>query len=444
MLPVLRARIPKDALAWAEAETGVPRDKIAEVAREIRRAGSAFASHVWRNTAAGNLGGWQVSRCLELLSVLVGAVGTKGGTLPNTWNKFVPAPFMRPGPQSVWSELLFPREYPFSHYEMSYLLPHLLREGRGKLSTYFTRVYNPVWTNPDGTAWMEMLTNEAMIGLHAALTPTWSETAMFADYVLPMGHGPERHDIQSQETQSGKWLGFRQPVLRVARERMGETFEHTYQANPGEVWEEDEFWMNLSWRVDPDGKLGVRKFFESPIGRGSGSRSTNIIVGSSRTRCRGSPRKRGKLGFRRWTTCAATAPSSSRVRTTRASRSRSTHRWHRRPRPTRNRESSRKMGKRWGRRRRDPLCGIPDAIAQARDLLAHDGRVGLARVRDALLYRIAREREGDGPLEGEYPLIPTFRLPTLIHTRSGNAKWLYELSNTNPLWVHPIDAKSWD
>jgi anaerobic selenocysteine-containing dehydrogenase len=43
--------------------------------------------------------------------------------------------------------------------------------------------------------------------------------------------------------------------------------------------------------------------------------------------------------------------------------------------------------------------------------------------------------------KGEYCLVPTFRLPTLIHTRSGNSKWLYELSNTNPVWIHPEDAE---
>jgi anaerobic selenocysteine-containing dehydrogenase len=42
--------------------------------------------------------------------------------------------------------------------------------------------------------------------------------------------------------------------------------------------------------------------------------------------------------------------------------------------------------------------------------------------------------------KGEMVLLPTFRLPTLIHTRSGNAKWLYEISHTNPLWLHPEDA----
>jgi anaerobic selenocysteine-containing dehydrogenase len=41
----------------------------------------------------------------------------------------------------------------------------------------------------------------------------------------------------------------------------------------------------------------------------------------------------------------------------------------------------------------------------------------------------------------EFLLLPTFRLPTLIHTRSGNAKWLYEISHSNPLWLHPRDAE---
>src|SRR5205814_3067006 len=127
------------------------------------------------------------------LNVLTGSVGTPGGTSPNLWDKFVPAPYIRPAPRDVWNELLWPAEWPLSHYEMSFLLPHFLKEGRGKLDVYFTRVYNPVWTNPDGMTWMEVLRDEALVGLHAALTPTWNETAAFADYVLPMGHAGERH-----------------------------------------------------------------------------------------------------------------------------------------------------------------------------------------------------------------------------------------------------------
>ena len=42
---------------------------------------------------------------------------------------------------------------------------------------------------------------------------------------------------------------------------------------------------------------------------------------------------------------------------------------------------------------------------------------------------------------GEMVLLPNFRLPTLIHTRSANAKWLYELSHRNPVWMNPLDAE---
>ena len=43
--------------------------------------------------------------------------------------------------------------------------------------------------------------------------------------------------------------------------------------------------------------------------------------------------------------------------------------------------------------------------------------------------------------KGEMILLPNFRLPTLIHTRSANAKWLYEISHKNPIWIHPTDAE---
>ncbi|MCA9290424.1 MAG: molybdopterin-dependent oxidoreductase, partial [Phycisphaerales bacterium] len=248
----------------AAAECGVDAATVVAVAHEIGRAGTAFATHIWRNAAAGNLGGWQIVRSLQLLVVLMGAVDTKGGTGLNSSHKFVPAPFSKPAPQRVWNELLFPLEYPIAHHELSYLLPHFLTEGRGRVAAYFTRVYNPVWTNPDGMMWEQVLRDESLIELHGAMTPTWNETAQYADYVLPMGHGPERHDLMSQETHAARWISFRQPVVRRARERVGEHVELTYDANPGEVWEEDEFWIALSWAIDEDGSLGIRRHFESP------------------------------------------------------------------------------------------------------------------------------------------------------------------------------------
>jgi anaerobic selenocysteine-containing dehydrogenase len=43
--------------------------------------------------------------------------------------------------------------------------------------------------------------------------------------------------------------------------------------------------------------------------------------------------------------------------------------------------------------------------------------------------------------KNECVLVPTFRLPNLIHSRSGNAKWLVEIAHRNPIWIHTSDAE---
>src|ERR1035441_5183810 len=77
---------------FAAAESGIGAGTLAEIAEVVADAGTRFSCHSWRSAAAGNLGGWQVSRTLFLISALLGAVATEGGTFPNAWNKFVPRP----------------------------------------------------------------------------------------------------------------------------------------------------------------------------------------------------------------------------------------------------------------------------------------------------------------------------------------------------------------
>ncbi|MBK7877039.1 MAG: molybdopterin-dependent oxidoreductase [Planctomycetes bacterium] len=425
----------------AEKECGVAKETIVAVAREIGKAGSAFASHVWRNAASGNLGGWQVARCLQFVGVLVGAVGTPGGTNLNVQNKFVPPPFLKPPPQNVWSELLFPPEWPLAHHELSYLLPHLIQDGRGKLAAYFTRVYNPVWTNPDGMVWEQVLRDETKIELHAALTPTWNETAQYADYVLPMGHGAERHDLMSQETHAAKWISFRQPVQRVLRERRGEKIEWTYQSNPGEVWEEDEFWIALSWRIDPDGSLGVRKYYESPYRKGERITVTEYYQWIFENTVPGLPDEAKKHGM---TPLEYMQKHGAFLVSTDVYEAHQKKLAEKELEGTERDEATRTVTK-GGK----PAGVIVDGAVRAgfatpskrlelySPTMAEWGwpEYALPAYIESHIHRKHLKRE-----QGEYALVPTFRLPTLIHTRSGNAKWLYELSNSNPVWVHPEDA----
>ena len=450
----------------AEEVSGVPAAQIREIASIIGAHPTKFASHNWRAAGAGNLGGWQTARCLFFLNVLTGSVGTVGGTSGNGWNKFKPhAPL---GAQKIehWNEMSWPREYPLSYHEMSILLPHFLNERRGKLDTYFTRVYNPVWTNPDGFSWMEALLDPSKVECHVALTPTWSETALFADYVLPMGVGSERHDLASFETHAGRWIGFRQPVIRRFAELEGKSLDkdsRTHEFNPGEVWEENEFWIDLSWRIDPDGQLGVREHFESRAEPGQpmtvdeyyGLIFAEEVPGLAEAAAAAS---QTPLEFMR-DRGAFAVPTDPYLPHERLVDPASVQDC---------------VLDESGVFRKPRTAGLFDGSEEAfthttlaplgdgSPAVEIDGEIkeGFPTPSKKLeLYSTTLADWGwpeyatptwipshvhweDLDLDGqERILLPTFRIPTLIHTRSANSKWLNELSHRHPLWIHPEDAE---
>ncbi|MEM7539478.1 MAG: molybdopterin-dependent oxidoreductase [Chloroflexota bacterium] len=436
----------------AAEEAQIPIDRIEETAEYIANCEGKLATHTWRSASVGNLGGWQVSRCLFFLNVLTGSVGNKGGTSGNSWNKFTPKAFKTPPGPDTWQDLHLPNEWPFAHYEMSFILPHFLEEGRGDIDVYFSRVYNPMWINPDGFMWLKHLRNEDTMKCHIAMTPTWNESAWFADYVLPMGHASERHDLMSQETHSGQWIAFRQPVRRVALEKLGRPVKFTYESNPGEVWEENEFWIELSARMDPDGSMGIRQWFESPYREGEIITIDEYYQWIFENSVPGLPEAAEKEGLeplaymRKYGVFEVTAenyvPYEKVVKGVDLTVERS-------------------------------LNGSSVVQVDDRNHVYKDGKpVGVAIddvVREGFKTPSKKlelfsptmhnwgwtEREYTIPWvlkshvhpdhinrnKGEMLLLPNFRLPTLIHTRSANAKWLYEISHKNPVWMHPSDAR---
>jgi anaerobic selenocysteine-containing dehydrogenase len=452
---------------YAERECGIPAPTIVRVARLIGQAGTKFCSHTWRGAASAHLGGWQVSRCLMLLHMLTGSAGTEGGCLPAGWQKYKASLLDVPPPQSHWNELHWPREFPLAHYEMSFLLPHFLKDGRGRIDTYFTRVFNPVWTYPDGFTWMDVLRDESRIGLHVALTPTWNETALFADYVLPMGHGPERHDLNTYETHSGTWIAFRQPVLRAHARAEGRAVRDTRDVNPGEVWEEDEFWIALCWAIDPDGALGVRKYFESRRTPGQ-MLTVDEYYQHLLDRVPGLPHAAQQAGLSTLDYMRKFGAFEIKKRE---------YLRHERPlaqsdlagaavdshtgvftkngaavgvsiddgttivegfaTPSRRIEFYSPTLVEWGW----PEFSVPGYI------LSHIYEPVAPPVGDAPAGDTRRGPRATEPAPGrtgsrlECCLLPTFRLPTLIHTRSGSAKWLNEISQHNPIWMHTTDAR---
>ncbi len=490
---------------WAAEETKVPLDRIEKLYELVLWAGDRITSYFWRAQAAGNRGGWMnAGRSGLFFLALCGAIGGVGGVGWHHWHVlgvggkgYAATIGKKPKPVDDWNELLWPPEWPLSTYELSFLLPHLLSDDQwrekwakrglkipGKLKVWISKIYNPVWINPDGFRWIEVLRDENKMELTVNLSPTWSETNWFVDYILPVGLAGERHDNQSAETKPERWTAFRQPVLRVALMKMGwrpkvpwrATLEAHIKAGLGEVWEENEFWINLAWAIDPDGKLGIRKYWESkkhpgkPVtieewynaafgtlpnlkkiceelgttpyeymrDRGAWTEETNVYNVHERE-IPYDPEKNAIKVKGKWiplSECEIDEDTGAvYLKHHNADKYHSERHtiavkkdgkflvgWHT---PTGHLEFYSKTFVEWNW----PEYAIPIYPKDDED------RKKLIHITTHVHHSYIEE-------ENAFVLNPIFRLPYNIHTRSVNAKWLMEISqNHNPVWIYEGDAK---
>jgi anaerobic selenocysteine-containing dehydrogenase len=269
--------------------------------------------------------------------------------------------------------------------------------------------------------------------------------------------------VHSYEQYDGQWVGFRQPVLRTARAHLGQRVADTRAANPGEVWEENEFWIELSWRIDPDGALGIRRWFESQENPGTkltvdeyyGWMFANSVPGlPERAAAEGlTPleymRRYGAFEVRRRVGAVheqeVPRDELDGVHVTRAGRV-----YTRAPKPAHPNIVPQPVIEDDAEGRRP--VGVLHAGRVLRGFPTPSGRLEFwsRTLTDwgwpeyAFPAYIRSHIHPDHLEPGQMPLIPTFRLPVQIHTRSGNAKWLDEIAHTNPLWLHPRDAAGLD
>ena len=225
------------------------------------------------------------------------------------------------------------------------------------------------------------------------------------------------------------------------------------------MWEENEFWIELSWRIDPDGSLGIRQYHESrarpgekltvdeyygwmfehsvpglperaaaeglsplawmrrygafEISRGQGAEHEQPVPSGELTGMAVSP------GGRVYTTAPPSQPANIVPVGT--------------PGPDDQ-----------GRR---PAGVMIDGVVR-RGFPTPSGRLEFWSAtlaawgwpEHALPGYIRSHVHPSALAPGQLVLLSTFRLPTQIHTRSANSKWLDELSHTNPVWIHPADA----
>ena len=119
----------------AAEESGVPIEKLKTARGDRTRSRTPGAS--WHRTsgagpATGNLGGWQIARAtgVRLRAVRL-ASATRGARIAEQrGTSSCPKAFDEAAePQTIWNELLYPKEYPLAFHELSPILPYLV-DGR--------------------------------------------------------------------------------------------------------------------------------------------------------------------------------------------------------------------------------------------------------------------------------------------------------------------------
>ena len=244
---------------FAEKESGVPAEKIIDIAIEFAKASPKCCTMSNRGSAK-HYNGVQADRAIRLLDVLVGNVGRPGGFCLSTlrmWeNRYgqnglpnIVQPEPRPSkvkpflpgttrfnelPAEVkervrnfppewqnkyYGELATPSEYPLSWHwypmRVGQLVYPYIKEGRAKVEMYMSYTLGASYGYPEAKVAREVLLDEKLIPFHVAIDIGYSEQASFADIILPEATSLERWDAHSTNCYGlVPYTGIRQPMVK--------------------------------------------------------------------------------------------------------------------------------------------------------------------------------------------------------------------------------------
>jgi formate dehydrogenase len=172
-----------------QARTGVPAEVVRRLARDFANADSA--------TAYGRCGtnrgrhGTLVAYLLDALNVVTGNLDRPGGSIIGSTP--IPAAFLK-RQDTYASKRTRIGNFPdaFGMVCSAVMAAEMTTPGHGQLRAFFTIAGNPLLTTPDGAGLARALEG---LDLHVAIELYISDTAQYADYILPGTTFYEREDI---------------------------------------------------------------------------------------------------------------------------------------------------------------------------------------------------------------------------------------------------------
>ena len=227
---------------FAELESGMRAKDIRRIAREFATTKPA-TTFSYRGPCKHVYGAYQEA-AIHMLNVITGNVEKRGGyCLPRGMGW--PQPEPKPPKGQTPSVLAAPPLYPLASHHVSTHTPYMVMNGEAKVSVWMSYYDNPVYTYPSSHVWKHYLTDEKLVPFLVSFSPYMSETTELADLIIPDVTYLERHDPESMPSGLYPCLSIRQPVIKPLAGT--QEFRQTL--------------IDVIHKVDPDGSLGIKKYF---------------------------------------------------------------------------------------------------------------------------------------------------------------------------------------
>jgi thiosulfate reductase/polysulfide reductase chain A len=216
-LEALQAFVQPYTPQWAAEETGLQAEAIVEFTHDLAKAKPAVVWHPgWMNARYRN--SFYMSRSAYIINALLGAIGAKGGLpLANS-----PGEVGRKGLKKLVD--LFPKPpekradgvgWRYPHFDAGPGLLHLAYKAMETAEPYPLKAYiayrhDPLMAFPDPERLKQVFQK---LDLLVAVTFSWSDTAWFADVVLPLSPYLERESILAAKNGLKPYFFLRQRAL---------------------------------------------------------------------------------------------------------------------------------------------------------------------------------------------------------------------------------------
>lgn len=188
----------------AEKVSGLKQEDIERIAREFAQTQPAVA--LSGGGISKHVDGTQNVRCILLLNALVGNIDRKGGCLlPRKLD------LKEPSPQPPEAEFL-------ENVTISEAISRAKKEN-SKIGLYLCYQANPAYSYPQGRSTIELLKDETSICQLIVIDTHLSETAAWADIVLPAASYFECFGVESPPAfELAPFLAFMQPIVETRAE----------------------------------------------------------------------------------------------------------------------------------------------------------------------------------------------------------------------------------